>query len=78
MSYLEKIYDHACYPLQVLKEGECRTSVLAGPTCDSIDIVAEGIELPELEPGDLAISQLDGTTIEGQQIRVQEVRPRQR
>jgi len=54
-SYSGQIYDHACYPLQVLKEGECRTSVLAGPTCDSIDIVAEGIELPELEPGDLVI-----------------------
>ena len=30
-------------------------SVLAGPTCDSIDIIAEDIPLPELDLGDLII-----------------------
>ena len=54
-SFSGQVYDHACYPLQVLRRGETKPSVLAGPTCDSIDIVAEGIELPELEPGDLVI-----------------------
>ncbi len=54
-SYSGQIYDHASYPLQTLNDGPAHLSVLAGPTCDSIDIVAEGIELPELEPGDLII-----------------------
>ena len=54
-SYSGQIYDHACYPLQVLQTGETHPSVLAGPTCDSIDLIAEGIQLPELAPGDLVI-----------------------
>ena len=54
-SFSGQVYDHAEYPLQVLREGPTRRSVLAGPTCDSIDIVAEDIQLPVLEPGDLVI-----------------------
>jgi ornithine decarboxylase len=54
-SYSGQIYDHACYPLQVLRSGSTRQSVLAGPTCDSIDVIADRIMLPELEPGDLVI-----------------------
>jgi ornithine decarboxylase len=54
-SYSGQIFDHAVYPLQVLKTTETRRSVLAGPTCDSIDIIAENIQLPELEIGDLVI-----------------------
>lgn len=54
-SYSGQIFDHAVYPLQVLKTTETRRSVLAGPTCDSIDIIAEDIQLPELEIGDLVI-----------------------
>jgi ornithine decarboxylase len=54
-SYSGQIFDHANYPLQVLKKGHLRESVLAGPTCDSIDIIAENINLPELEAGDLVI-----------------------
>ena len=54
-SFSGQLFDHASYPLQVLREGPLHRSVIAGPTCDSIDIVAEDIELPELEPGDLVI-----------------------
>ncbi|MFT5395031.1 MAG: ornithine decarboxylase [Gammaproteobacteria bacterium] len=54
-SFSGKIFDHTEYPLQVLKEGETSPSVLAGPTCDSIDIIDEHIELPELNIGDLII-----------------------
>ena len=54
-SFSGKIFDHAEYPLQVLKQGETRSSVLAGPTCDSIDIIDEAIALPQLEIGDLVI-----------------------
>ncbi|MEL6301345.1 MAG: type III PLP-dependent enzyme [Pseudomonadota bacterium] len=54
-SFSGQIYDYASYPLQVLKSGPGFPSVLAGPTCDSIDIVAESIELPLLDNGDLVI-----------------------
>ncbi len=54
-SYSGQIFDHAIYPLQVLRSGTARRSILAGPTCDSIDIVAEDILLPELQTGDLVI-----------------------
>lgn len=54
-SYSGQVFDHACYPIQTLKNGETFCSVLAGPTCDSIDIVAENVNLPELEIGDLII-----------------------
>ena len=54
-SFSGQIFDHAIYPLQVLKNGTTRPSILAGPTCDSIDVIAEDIQLPELEIGDLVI-----------------------
>jgi ornithine decarboxylase len=31
-------------------------SVLAGPTCDSTDVIATGAMLPALEPGDLVVA----------------------
>lgn len=54
-SFSGQIFDHAVYPLQVLADGPTMTSVIAGPTCDSIDVVAEGVALPELAIGDLVI-----------------------
>ena len=54
-SYSGIIFDHACYPLSILKSGTGQPSILAGPTCDSIDIIAEDIQLPELDIGDLII-----------------------
>lgn len=54
-SYSGQIYDHTIYPLQVLKEGPLTESILTGPTCDSIDVIDEGIGLPDLEIGDLII-----------------------
>jgi ornithine decarboxylase len=35
-------------------------AVLVGPTCDSIDVIDEGIELPLLEPGDLIVGRVMG------------------
>jgi len=58
--YSGTLYDHATYPIRTLKQGATRPSVLAGPTCDSIDVVAEGIELPELEIGDLLVGEMMG------------------
>jgi len=59
-----QMFDHAKYPIAPLKPvdplGEFYPSVLAGPTCDSIDVVAEDIELPELEIGDILIGKQMG------------------
>ena len=38
---------------QVLRNGRTQLSTLAGPTCDSLDIISRGEELPELEIGDI-------------------------
>lgn len=54
-SYSGQLFDHAIYPLQVFKGGEQQASIIAGPTCDSIDVVAENIMLPSLDIGDLVI-----------------------
>jgi len=59
-----QMFDHASYPLAPLKPfdptGEFYSSVLAGPTCDSIDVVAEDIELPDLQIGDILIGKQMG------------------
>ena len=47
------VFDHAAYRFQVLRDGPTRLSTLAGPTCDSFDIIARGEALPELEIGDI-------------------------
>ncbi len=64
-SYSGQIYDHATYPVEALAargtpgapgaRGETHPSVLAGPTCDSIDIISESVDLPELDCGDLIV-----------------------
>jgi ornithine decarboxylase len=55
-SYSGQIYDHATYPLEALAAaGETYPSVLAGPTCDSIDVITEAIDLPKLDVGDLIV-----------------------
>ena len=55
-AYSGKIFDHATYPLTVFSDyPERETAVLAGPTCDSIDVIAENLQLPSLQIGDLVI-----------------------
>lgn len=54
-SYSGQLFDHATYPLQVFAGGHRHPSIIAGPTCDSIDIVAENIALPDLGIGDMVI-----------------------
>ena len=34
--------------------------MLAGPTCDSIDVIAENLMLPRLKPGDLIVGRAMG------------------
>lgn len=59
-----QVYDHAKYPISPLKQmdatGEFYPSVLAGPTCDSIDVIDEDIELPDLEVGDIIVARQMG------------------
>ncbi|MDX1604544.1 MAG: type III PLP-dependent enzyme [Candidatus Competibacterales bacterium] len=60
-AYSGQLYEQVRYPLQTVPAtGALRPSVLAGPTCDSIDIIAEDIELPELALGDLVIGRMMG------------------
>jgi ornithine decarboxylase len=60
-SFSGKMYDHADYPMYTSRGGERYTSVLAGPTCDSIDVTYENIALPELEIGDLLVFESMGS-----------------
>src|ERR1700723_4043779 len=53
-SYSGQVFDHATYPIEPLTaSGPTAPSVLAGPTCDSIDVIRENIELPRLAEGDV-------------------------
>lgn len=60
-SYSGQLFDHAKYPVTALRDGDQTfTSVLAGPTCDSIDVIDDDIQLPELEIGDLIVGRMMG------------------
>ena len=60
-SYSGQLFDHARYPLEALKRGGKREpAVLAGPTCDSIDVIAENLSLPLLDEGDLVVGRAMG------------------
>lgn len=60
-SYGGQIYDHAHYPITTLKADDHRVpAVLAGPTCDSIDVIRESIDLPLLDIGDCVVGHAMG------------------
>ncbi|MHC6527839.1 type III PLP-dependent enzyme [Vibrio proteolyticus] len=60
-SFSGLMFDDAQYPLVTLKQGgELIPSVLSGPTCDSIDVIAEDVMLPKLDNGDLLIGRMMG------------------
>jgi ornithine decarboxylase len=60
-SYSGQLFDHARYPLESLRKGGKREpAVLAGPTCDSIDVIAENLSLPLLKEGDLLVGRAMG------------------
>jgi ornithine decarboxylase len=60
-TYSGQVYDHAAYPVEALvPAGKTHPSVLAGPTCDSIDVINEHLELPELDVGDLIVGRAMG------------------
>jgi ornithine decarboxylase len=60
-SYSGQLFDHAKYPVEALKDSDEKfPSVLAGPTCDSIDVIAENLMLPQLKAGDLIVGRAMG------------------
>ncbi|NNF99497.1 MAG: type III PLP-dependent enzyme [Desulfobacteraceae bacterium] len=60
-SFSGQLFDHMRYPLEVFSSGPGRyPSVLAGPTCDSIDVIAEDLMLPEMGIGDLIVGHMMG------------------
>jgi ornithine decarboxylase len=60
-SYSGQLFDHSKYPVAALRQSEeLFPSVLAGPTCDSIDVIDDAILLPELEMGDLVVGKMMG------------------
>jgi ornithine decarboxylase len=60
-AYSGQIFDHAFYPITVFSDHEeTHPSVLAGPTCDVIDVISELAMLPTLEIGDLVVGEQMG------------------
>jgi len=60
-SYSGQLFDHARFPVEPLRDAPERLpSVLAGPTCDSIDVIAENLMLPLLKTGDLIVGRAMG------------------
>ena len=64
-SFSGQMYDHCRYHIAALSQleainNETTPSVLAGPTCDSIDIVDDSIPLPQLTTGDLLVAPMMG------------------
>ena len=60
-SFSGLMFDEADYPLITIKQdANCYPSVLAGPTCDCIDVISEHIMLPKLDNGDLVIARMMG------------------
>jgi ornithine decarboxylase len=60
-AYSGQIFDHVHYPITVFGDAaDVSTGVLAGPTCDSIDVLLEGAEMPALEIGDLVVGEMMG------------------
>ncbi len=61
-SFSGQLYDHSRYPVEPVAPhaGPMQPCVLAGPTCDSIDVIAEDIPMPELAAGDLLMGRQMG------------------
>lgn len=60
-SYSGQLFDHVIYPKSApYNQGSLTSCVLAGPTCDSIDVIAQDILMPELEVDDLIVGKMMG------------------
>lgn len=47
------VFDHCRYEFKTLRRGQKFLSTLAGPTCDSFDIISLNEDLPELDVGNI-------------------------
>lgn len=54
------VYDRCQYPVIANREGKEKLSVLAGPTCDSFDVMYDGLMIPEHEVGDKIMFMVTG------------------
>lgn len=55
-SYSGLLFDHIVYPLTIFSNINANEqAVLAGPTCDSIDVIAEQVSIPPLSIGDIVV-----------------------
>ncbi|PKK84174.1 MAG: type III PLP-dependent enzyme [candidate division Zixibacteria bacterium HGW-Zixibacteria-1] len=54
-SFSGRLYDHCQYQVFTNRNTVWRDSVLAGPTCDSFDVIYDNILLPPLELGNLLL-----------------------
>ena len=60
-SYNGQLYDHVTYPVSTpYAHGELHNAVLSGPTCDSVDVIRDGIMLPDLAIGELVVGRVMG------------------
>lgn len=67
-----KFFDHWDYDIHAFKNGEKTVATLAGPSCDSLDIIKNKMLCPKLDIGDLlvavnagAYSRVSATTFNG-------------
>lgn len=58
------LYDQCQYPVITACEGTPRLSVLAGPTCDSFDVMYDGLMIPNHEVGDRIVFAATGAYCE--------------
>lgn len=54
------VYDQCRYPVVTCRDGERKLSVLAGPTCDSFDVMCDGLMIPEHEIGERIMFTMTG------------------
>jgi len=47
------VFDHSRYEFKTFRKGQKLISTLAGPTCDSFDVIESSALLPELKVGDI-------------------------
>ena len=49
-------FDKSVFEFYTLKDDEKKyPCILAGPTCDSVDVIADGVMMPEMQLDDLVI-----------------------
>ncbi len=54
-SFSGRLYDHCQYQVLTNRNTTWKRSVLAGPTCDSFDVIYKDVILPPLEVGDILL-----------------------